>query len=246
MNVPKAIDTSWYPLVADLFEGQEIKDTVQKLSLRPYAPEAPNIFRGFSIPMDRVKVVIMGLSPYYYKQNGQFTATGIAMGVPDKSFDTPTLEIIRDAIAVQCNNPVVEETFDYTLQSWVDQGVMLINRALTVDLKSQSNPKPDPAGHFRYWDWFMKQFIERFSTSKQGVIYAFLGADAAEMAKYVDLLQCPYVFKTCHPAATARVKHEKTIPEALNFMKQNLFVNINTVLEQTGQEIIDWSNSNPK
>lgn len=238
MNIPKNFHPSWHPHVQHLFEDDRMRETIEKLDKRKYLPLAKDIFRWANMPFNDIKVVMIGLSPYHYRINDVPIATGIGFGTPSNQYDTPSLKIIREALAVQFNNPFIEADFDNSLQKWEAQGVLLLNRSLTVD-ERQSHFQPDPTGHFPIWDWFMGEIIQIISNYGLNIPFVFLGQDAAIFDMRVNPLTCPYTFKCCHPAATARLwdmKDKTPIPLTTDFTKQDLFVNLNQVMENP----INW------
>ena len=76
-KIPEIIHESWHPYLQPLFDDpkmQKIKDDV--LPRTKFYPDPSAIFRAFSMPIDQIKVVILGQDPYY---NG--TANGLAFAV---------------------------------------------------------------------------------------------------------------------------------------------------------------------
>jgi len=131
---------------------------------------------------------------------------------------TPTLEIICEALASQYNDITVNDTFDFTLQKWINQGILLLNLSLTV-------PKNGGArDHVVYWYWFVEGVIKAIS-EQANIPIALLGRDAEKLDSVIPHEK---VKVCCHPMATKyRLKDYDfiyNIPLKYNFVKQNMFL----------------------
>ncbi len=88
-------------------------------------PSAPlKIFER--LEPDNIRVVILGQDPYH----GPGQAQGLAFSVPDNIRTPPSLRNIFKELAREYNNIKLERN---DLNSWVSQGVMLLNTVLTVE-----------------------------------------------------------------------------------------------------------------
>lgn len=197
-------------------------------------PDIENIFKAFSLPVDNIKVIFLGLSPYQNIYRGQKFATGLAFGVPDKSMDTPSLKVIRDELENTYPDKYIDspQVFDYTLQHWHDQGVFLINSAFTV--RRRGNAK----SHLPMWDWFTTELMLFLNSKVSSGIFVFMGKDAQTFNPLINE-QYHYKFDTYHPAAEARGNNK------YKFTGTGIFKNINEILENLyGKEhIINWLKS---
>lgn len=84
----------------------------------------------------------------------------------------------------------IEET-DYSLQPWVDKGVLLLNTSLTVEAGK-------PGSHIELWKPFMKSLIPNI----KGKTWILLGRDAQSWEPYID----GTIIKAAHPSPLARGK----------------------------------------
>ena len=90
-------------------------------------PPAKLIFHAFdACPFDKVRVVILGQDPYH--EPGQ--AEGWAFSVPEGVRIPPSLENIYKELQRDLGKPVPTSGH---LESWVNQGVLLLNATLTVE-----------------------------------------------------------------------------------------------------------------
>lgn len=89
-------------------------------------PDRKFVFRALEIPPDEVKVIIIGQDPYPNAQD----ACGLSFSVsPRKSGLPGSLMNIQKEILTDLGST---ESADGDLTRWADQGVMLLNRVLTV------------------------------------------------------------------------------------------------------------------
>ena len=152
----------------------------------------------------------MGLSPY----KSLSKATGLAFANPPmKDWRTeisPSLSIILDALANDTNNIAIEEGFDFTLEHWAKQGVILANAALTVPKNGNAR------SHLSIWEKFTESWLKKLD--RKGITFCFFGKDAAT---YEDCIKGEkYAFT--HPAAIAYRRGE-VIDLKYDFRQQGFF-----------------------
>lgn len=198
-----------------------LSDHYQKVIIHP---NKQDVFKCFKkCDPSKLKVVILGQDPYY-----DGNATGLAFANDeDKLRMSPSLEKIKNTVERTVYNGL-NFGFDQTLESWADQGVLLLNTSLTV----QSGK---PTSHFRIWDLFTKNILKIISKNFPGTIFVLWGnkAQTYEKGKGYDLSINCNVVKAIHPAACV---HNKT------FWTHNNFNEINNIIrDQNGEEFcIKW------
>jgi uracil-DNA glycosylase len=79
------------------------------------------------------------------------------------------------------------------LEHWRDQGVLMLNRALTVNVGN-------PNSHAKIWSNFTKNLLLKLNEDKAGLVYVFAGKAAQ---KYWDCInkKANYKRRVPHPAA---------------------------------------------
>lgn len=142
-----------------------------------------DIFKPFQItPYEELKVVIIGDSPVKFKNYN-----GLGFGVYDESIFEPeipqTLSLIRDAVEFYQYNGFLLD-FDYTLEKWAKQGVLLLNCSMTTGASN---------AHYIYWKKFMRGLIKGICESNTGIHFLFWGDIAASLSEYVTGPQ--YIYK---------------------------------------------------
>lgn len=127
-------------------------------------PTQKQVFRAFrETNPDTCKLIIIAQDPYptIAELSIGAYATGIAMGIPDYPFIKvpPTLEILKKELQRTHGDKIDISLFDNTLESWVKQGILLINSSLTVR-------KNKPGIHKKIWDEWTPFFFEALTNSK--------------------------------------------------------------------------------
>lgn len=176
-QLPPTIHESWHKYLQPLFDDPKmimIKDKV--LLQTPYYPERKDIFKVFTMPLNEIKVVILGQDPY---PNGE--ATGLAFAVNSAVSMPPSLKIIKGEI--ENRNTLwyfkkYEDAMWKTLNHWFHQGVFLLNTALTVQQGVSGS-------HLGVWQWFTKEVIKIVSINQPSV-WLLWGAKAKGFKDYID------------------------------------------------------------
>lgn len=225
MSLPKIVNKDWH----ELNIWSDIDNIREKLSTVSFVPEASDIFRGFSISPRSVRVVIVGLAPYNtVLADGSALATGIPFDVPE-GYDRPSLEIIRECLWNDYNDIQSECT---RISDWLDQGVFLLNKALTC------TPFGEARSHMHIWSKFTESVIIELDRLFNSIVFVFLGKDAQEYNKHVSARN--YILNYCHPAATVYAKARGNVPVHLDFTKSEMFKSIDEITYNIDQTTIKW------
>lgn len=217
----------WYPLLSHVFATEWMKTLGRRLAAaKNVVPEKDNWFRAFRLcPPSKVKVVICLQDPYI---NGE--ADGLAMSSYGKM--TPSLEVVFEEI----NRTHACKRFQTHLDDWAQQGVLLINAALTTQMgKSRAHQGWG-------WEFFMEEVLRViYRQLDQPIAFLLWGRDAQNLItgfrapKDVYRL-CPWkLLKACHPVAQHRNPANK-------FVGCNHFIEANLFLVEHGLSPIWWSN----
>ena len=145
-----------------------------------YIPAAIDVFAALKLSPSDVKVVIVGQDPYPNPEH----AMGLAFSVRES---VSTLPASLRNIFTELESDLGIKPNNGDLSRWVSQGVLLLNRALTV--------KPgEPASHSKIgWHEFTEVIIN--NVAKSGAIGVLWGNDAQTLAKYFskdDLFTAPH------------------------------------------------------
>jgi uracil-DNA glycosylase len=182
---------------------------------RTYLPAGPAILTAFTRPLANVRVLVVGQDPYPTPGHAMGLSFSVASGVrPPRSLANIYRELVAD-LAVP-----VPTTGDLT--SWADQGVLLLNRVLTV------TPGAPGSHRGKGWEAVTQQAIEAL-VARGGPLVALLwGADARSLAPHLGSV--PRV-ESPHPSPMSADR---------GFFGSRPFSRVNALLEQQGASPIDW------
>lgn len=202
-----------------------------------YYPDKENIFRVFKKPINSIKVVILGQDPY---SRGE--AIGLSFAVDKKTTIPPSLKIIKNEIResrVEIDSSVFETDLWKELSHWRNQGVFLLNSALTVE-------KYNPGSHTMLWQWFTRELVNTISLIARPV-WMLWGAKAKGYENSIssayhinsnkastNIQDLNYILLADHPAA------ETYLGSKYKFTGCNHFNICNQILKLKGQTIINW------
>ena len=182
--------------VVDLEEANRV---IKKLSSSNHiiCPQLKNIFKAFNLcPFKELRVVIIGQDPY--PQKG--VATGIAFAnssdTQDNSY-SPSLEILRESV-IDYTIPHRTIIFDPSLEKWEEQGVLLLNSALTCEVGRVGS-------HYLLWRPFIISLLTNLSKCSSGIVYVLMGSQAQSLEPYINK-QFNHVIHIRHPSYYARTK----------------------------------------
>ena len=217
------IEESWKRVLAPEFEKPYFQALVQQLHAEKRAgrtiyPPGPLIFNAFALtPFDKVKVVILGQDPYH----GPGQAEGLSFSVPHGVAIPPSLVNIYKEIETDLG---VQLHKDGSLRGWAQQGVFLLNAALTV----RAGP---PTSHSRIgWTEFTDAVIRTLSDQRTGLVFLLWGNYARSKKELIDTTRHT-VLEAAHPSPLARGA----------FFGCRHFSRTNQILESEGKKPIDWT-----
>ena len=187
-------------------------------------PPKELIFNAFrKVQFNDIKVVIVGQDPYI-KDN---EAVGLCFSVPKTTKCPPSLKNIYKSLKADPGVDFKEPSpIHGDLESWADQGVLLLNTVLTVRAAKSFSHKDSG------WDKFTQEVIEAINRSKEGIIFLCWGGHAQKICKNVSTSK-HHVLSYAHPSPLSQ-KFKK-------FEECRHFSQVNTILKKQGQEEIDWN-----
>jgi uracil-DNA glycosylase len=185
---------------------------------RPWAPGGSRILRAFEQPLDDVRVLIVGQDPYPTPGH----AVGLSFSVaPDvrplpRSLQNIFRELHDDV------GQAAPATGDLT--PWTENGVLLLNRVLTVRLG-------EPGSHRGIgWEAITAAAITALVARPDAPLVAILwGRDAQSLEP--DLPDVP-VIASAHPSPMSADR---------GFFGSRPFSRANALLDELGADPLDWS-----
>ncbi|MGB3482197.1 MAG: uracil-DNA glycosylase [Mycobacterium sp.] len=184
---------------------------------RGYLPAGSNVLRAFTFPFDAVRVLIVGQDPY--------PTPGHAIGL---SFSVaPDVRPLPRSLS----NIFTEYTADLDyprpscgdLSPWSEQGVMLLNRVLTVQPGT-------PASHRgKGWEAVTECAIRALVQRSTPLVAILWGRDAATLK--------PMLGQQC---VAIESPHPSPLSASRGFFGSRPFSRANAALAERGAEPIDW------
>ncbi|MFK8013059.1 MAG: uracil-DNA glycosylase [Marinicellaceae bacterium] len=190
----------------------------QKQSGQTVFPEGQNIFNALnSTPFSQVKVVIIGQDPYH----GPNQAHGLCFSV-NKGIKTPPS--LRNIYKELNQDMGIEIPNHGCLQSWADQGVLLLNSVLTVN-KAQAGSHQGNG-----WETFTDKVVFELNKHHKNVVYMLWGAYAQKKGANIDHNN-NLVLKSVHPSPLSAHR---------GFLGCKHFSQCNHFLKANKLQAIDW------
>ena len=222
-NIDPHIEESWKKVLGEEFQSpwfSELKKfLVQETSSKTIYPPGKLIFNAFQhTPFDNVKVVILGQDPYH----GAGQAHGLCFSVPPGIKPPPSLVNIFKELQSDLEIPIPAHG---NLESWADQGVLLLNAILTVRAGEAGSHQN------RGWETFTNTVIEKISQEKSNVVFLLWGRYAQAKETLVDADK-HLVLKAAHPSPFSAYN---------GFFGCKHFSLANNYLEQKGIEPVNWT-----
>ncbi|HET9648477.1 MAG TPA: uracil-DNA glycosylase [Microlunatus sp.] len=183
---------------------------------RGYLPAGPQVLRAFSRPLAGVRVLIVGQDPYPTPGH----PVGLSFSVAP---DVRPLPRSLDNIYAELNTDLgIPPAPTGDLTPWFEQGVLLLNRVLTVQ------PGKSASHRGKGWEAVTQRAIEAL-VERGGPLVAILwGRDAQSLVPMLG--EVPYV-TSAHPSP---------LSARAGFFGSRPFSRANALLEQAGGQPIDW------
>lgn len=183
---------------------------------RRYLPHGDLIFRAFSRPLADVRVLVVGQDPYPTPGH----PVGLSFSVaPDVRPVPRSLVNIYQELGTDlgCPRP---STGDLT--PWFEQGVMLLNRVLTVA------PGASASHRGRGWEAVTEQAIDALARRGGPLAAVLWGRDAQNLKPMLG--DVPWV-ESVHPSPLSASR---------GFFGSRPFSRVNALLEKQGGTPVDW------
>jgi uracil-DNA glycosylase len=205
INVVDKIHPSWLEFLS---MRNRINDRIKSIFKKAYEqgftiyPLPSDVFNVFSLPIDRVKVVIVGQDPYpgFDTKRKAPVANGLAFATD--SLETPgSLQRIRDAIVSQFGPiTIVDKERPNNLRGWMEQGVFLLNNTPIITIykgeeESTCRIKAELSQPKRVWDGIAKEICQAISAVNPQCRFILVGKEAHYLETVVS--KC---IKTNHPS----------------------------------------------
>ncbi|MBO1757134.1 MULTISPECIES: uracil-DNA glycosylase [Dermacoccus] len=183
---------------------------------RGYLPAGDAVLRAFTQPFDEVRVLVVGQDPYPTPGH----PIGLSFAV------APDVRPIPRSLANIYTE--LHDDLDITppehgdLSAWTDQGVLLLNRVLTVQ-------PGKPASHRgKGWEHVTATAINALVEREQPLVAILWGRDARSLAPHLG------------DTPTVESAHPSPLSARSGFFGSKPFSRTNALLEELGTHTIDW------
>jgi len=184
---------------------------------RPWLPAGANILRAFQQPLPAIQVLIVGQDPYPTPGH----AVGLSFSVaPDvQPLPRSLTNIFKELVA----DLGVPPPRNGDLSPWSTQGVLLLNRVLTVQAGEAGSHRG------RGWEQFTEAAIRGLVGRQQPLVAILWGRDAQSL---VPLMPEVPIIASAHPSPLSAER---------GFFGSRPFSRANHLLVQAGATPIDWA-----
>jgi uracil-DNA glycosylase len=218
--LPELIDPGWAEALAPVADqvgslGDFLRAEVA--AGRGYLPAGDNVLRAFHRPLADVRVLIMGQDPYPTPGH----PVGLSFSVhPDVRPLPRSLQNIFRELEADLGVPRPRSG---DLSPWSDQGVLMLNRVLTV--------RPGTPGSHRGqgWESVTEQAIRALVARRQPLVALLWGRDAQSIRPLLG--DTPRV-ESVHPSPMSADR---------GFFGSRPFSRVNELLTAQGAQPVDWA-----
>jgi len=219
---------SWHARMKPFIESEECDEIyafLKKESGRgaSLAPQSINTFRVFKeLPLEDIKCIFLFQDPYFTFKDGLPIADGLALGCSIHKKIQPTLRQFYTGIEEELFNGF---NLDWDLEECnvsylVEQGVMMLNAALTVE-------KDKAGSHKQLWKPFTEYIIKNI-VNKYNIPIVLCGKDAQEYDSIIE----SKTFKVSHPASASY--------NGGKWNTNGVFTELNKLFEKQMVESVSW------
>ena len=219
------MDNSWKEIFKNYPKRNELGITVDNINKKRQTvtiyPPKELVFKVFDLPLQDIKVVILGQDPYH--NPGQ--ACGLSFSVND---GIPLPKSLINIYKELYDDLGITPAKTGNLEKWFKQGIFLLNSVLTVEEYS-------PASHSNVgWQDFTDYIIETISQKNNNVVFVLWGSYARSKKTLIDSSRHK-IIESPHPSPLSAYR---------GFFGSKVFSRINSYLEEVGKKPIDFDLEN--
>jgi len=228
----KLSETDWYNALYHFITGGDFLETLELLAEdvnqgKRFVPKMKDAFNAFSkCKYNNLKVVILGQDPYPYfinDGNDVTIADGMAFSCSNSMKEQPSLTKIFDEVK-RTVYPDTEYVRNPDLSRWAEQGVLLLNSALTTELAK-------PGTHQKIWEPFITFVFDYLYWNRPDLVFILMGKVAGEWEEFVNTGNS-IVITTTHPVSAC---YNRT-----DWNSNDCFNRANKFLESINKPKIIW------
>lgn len=220
------LNNDWDELLKDEFEKEYYKKLrnflIKEYQTKTIYPDKYDIFNALKLTSYKdTKIVILGQDPYH----GPNQAHGLAFSVKPKVQIPPSLLNMYKELHNTLGCYIPNNGY---LISWAEQGVLLLNTALTVRAGEANSHRN------KGWEIFTDKVISILNDREDPVIFILWGNNAKEKTKLITN-EKHFILKAAHPSPLSASR---------GFFGCNHFIKANDILKGLNKTSIDWQIKN--
>ncbi|MBU3539416.1 uracil-DNA glycosylase [Polynucleobacter sp. UK-Gri1-W3] len=232
------IPNDWQELLGSYLESSDWQaleknlQAVLDLDLSAVRPEPQNFFKALKLsPVHSVKVVILGQDPYHSAGLAQGLAFSIPAEIAVNSRAFPSsLRNISKALALEGFGSLPNGD----LHHWAEQGVLLLNSALSVKLG-------EAGSHANLgWKSFIDHLISALSKQKPNLVWMLWGGHAQSKLPLIEGGNSQYILQSSHPSGLGVYKTDRPFLEPGGKGSCGHFTKANQLLSEHNSPPIVW------
>lgn len=214
------IDKSWEEIFKNYSEYDELiklnNDIEKQRETKIIFPKKNEVYKVFSLPINKIKVVILGQDPYHKKGQAMGLSFSVNENIPlPKSLINIYKELYSDI-------GIKRETG--SLIDWFEQGVFLLNTVLTVE-------QAQPASHRNLgYENFTDYIISEISKRCENIVFILWGGYAKRKITLIDQKK-HLIIQSAHPSPLSAYR---------GFFGSKPFSKTNEYLKRVGKKEIIW------
>ncbi len=214
------IDKSWEEIFKNYSEYDELiklnNDIEKQRETKIIFPKKNEVYKVFSLPIDKIKVVILGQDPYHKKGQAMGLSFSVNENIPlPKSLINIYKELYSDIGIKRENGSLID---------WFKQGVFLLNTVLTVE-------QAQPASHRNLgYENFTDYIISEISKRCENIVFILWGGYAKKKIPLINQKK-HLIIQSAHPSPLSAYR---------GFFGSKPFSKTNEYLKRVGKKEIIW------
>lgn len=220
------LNNDWDEIPKDEFE-KEYYQKLRKFLITEYKsetiyPKMENIFSALKLTSYKdCKVLILGQDPYHGPNQAHGLAFSVNIGIKTPPSLQNMYKELRDELGLYVPN-------NGYLVPWAEQGILLLNTALTVRAGAANS-------HSKVgWEIFTDSIIKYLNDREDPVIFVLWGGNARKKKAFINTDR-HYILEAAHPSPLSA--HN-------GFFGCGHFKKINEILSSLGKKEINWQIEN--
>ena len=233
------IPEDWRGLLGDYFESPEWQQLQTNLRAElsndaaKICPDPQNFFKALTLtPLTKVKVVILGQDPYHSPGLAQGLAFSIPSDIRTNSRQFPSsLRNISKALALEGFGALPNGD----LHAWAEQGVLLLNTALSVKLG-------EAGSHTSLgWKSLIDRLISGLAQQKPYLVWMLWGGHAQSKLALIEAASDQLILQSSHPSGLGVYKTDRPFLEPGGMASCGHFTKANEWLVAHHETPIRWA-----